>query len=108
MSRYTNYPMVIRTSAAAGPIAMSPASIELPQEFSELIEEQIADYDQFDTVNEFVAQATAEKLQQEAKEEHRKQGTYTDGPITEEERELHRRLVDLGVVERDPVLLDEV
>lgn len=95
-------------SAAAGPIAMPTASIELPQEFRDLIEEQIADHDQFDTVDEFVARATAEKLQQEAKEEYRKQGTYTDGPITEEERELHRRLVDLGVIERDPVLLDEV
>ena len=81
---------------------MPTASIELPQEFRDLIEEQIADQDQF------VARATAEKLQQEAKEEYRKQGTYTDGPITEEERQLHRRLVDLGVIERDPVLLDEV
>jgi len=95
-------------SAAAGPIAMSTASIELPQEFCDLIKEQIADHDRYDTVDEFVARATAEKLQQEAKEEYRKQGTYTDGPITEEVRELHRRLVDLGVIERDPVLLDEV
>jgi len=100
--------MIIRMSAAAGPIAMPTASIELPQEFRDIIEEQIADHDQFDTVDEFVARATSEKLQQEAKEEHRKQGTYTDGPITEEERELHNRLVDLGVIERDPILLNEV
>lgn len=62
----------------------------------------------YDTVDEFVASATAENLQHRAKEEHCEEGTFVDGPITEEERALHRRLVDLGVIERDPVLLDEV
>jgi len=91
-----------------GPVAMPAASIDLTQEFHDLIEAQIDDHDKYDTVDEFVASATAEKLQHRSKEKHREEGTYIDGPITEEERNLHRQLVDLGVIERDPVLLDDV
>jgi len=75
---------------------MTTASIELSQEFRNLLEEQIADHDQFDTVDEFVAQATAEKIQQEAKEEHRSRVHRWPNHLGK--AKLHRRVFNLSVV----------
>ena len=87
---------------------MDKRSVEIPQKYYDLIEEQIADHDEIGTVEEIMSRATAEKLQELAKEEHREEHIISEGKISEEERDLHRQLVDLGVVEGDPILLGEM
>lgn len=75
---------------------MPHKTVVLPQEFHDIIEEEIEDHDQFDTVDEFVMWATAGEL---VRQVHRSQSV--DHPleaahISEEERVLRDRIVAIA------------
>ena len=75
---------------------MQKASIELPQEFHDLIEEQLDDIDHVDTVDEFVTWAAAGELVEQVHQRQSFDHPLDAAHVSEEERVLRDRIVAIA------------